>query len=189
MPTPTIAELCSRKKRPKTHRHASRSRIKPDVRPRPRTTRDYAPISYTDLAIRYDSSTSNDVSPVRYAFGQGAGFPRKPHNSLLLDQFSLLTIQSSTFHNLNFTSEYHSKRIQQPSNLQRQNSYSPTKPAISINIPPKPYLSIIDVNQLTRGSLDKAVKRNESRNLSPIRDHSVISKRINRMVRNKSTKF
>lgn len=31
----------------------------------------------------------------------------------------------------------------------------------TLNIPPKPYLSIIDFNQLTRGGLEEATKINE----------------------------
>lgn len=64
LPTPLVPELSSRKSRPKTHR--SRSRIRNEVKPRPKTTRVYAPITYKDLSINYDSGSSNEGSPVRY---------------------------------------------------------------------------------------------------------------------------
>lgn len=65
LPAPLVPEISSRKSRPKTHR--SRSRVRNEVKPRPKTTRVYAPITYKDLSINYDSGSSNEGSPVRYS--------------------------------------------------------------------------------------------------------------------------
>lgn len=154
---PLVSELKSKKQRPKTHRSRSRVRQSDIVKPRPKTTRSYAPISYNDLELlRDNSSTSNEYSPTRSGFGS-----RLTKNIYLdvnsvpdqykQDQYSLLSIQASKFKHLDFSeSKSKTKKI-------AQEEYIPThSDDILVNIPPKPSLSIIDFNQLTRGGLEKA---------------------------------
>lgn len=152
---PMLTELKPRKGRPRTHRSRARSRVRYDVQVRPKTTRAYAPISYTDLAMHYDSSDSNEGSPVRYGFGTRSTGNKymNPNASQLNDQYSLLTIHSSKFNNLEFA---------RPKTGPIILPAAPTKlitDATTINIGPKPYLSIIDFNQLTRGGLEQATKK------------------------------
>lgn len=188
---PILSELLPRKGRPKTHRPRGRSRIRPDIKPRPKTTRAYAPISYTDLSIRYDSSTSNEGSPNRYAtyYGGGGGgvgvgmgsnaisggFGTRSTGNIYMnqDQFSLIAIQSSKFSNLDFSNDY-KFRISPTTKLKpihmsgtapgangQSNKQSHYKTNVEIlQIPPKPYLSVIDFNQLTRGGLELAKRKN-----------------------------
>lgn len=167
---PITMEIGSRKGRPKTHRPRGRSRLRAEVKIRPKTTRTNAPISYTDLSIRYDSSTSNEGSPFRAGQGQhyGYGFGARQTGNIYMnqDQFSLSVIQSSKFNNLDFTNEFKSQidlprlPLQTPINsfaLGRSREIAP------LNVPPKPYLSIIDFNQLTRGGLERAQKREDEK--------------------------
>lgn len=183
---PITMEIGSRKGRPKTHRPRGRSRLRNEIKVRPKTTRTNAPISYTDLSIRYDSSTSNEGSPIRYGQGHyGYGFGSRPTGNIYMnqDQFSLLAIQSSKFNNLDFSNEFKSTTTDLPRLSQQQQQSSnnhhpfalgrsrePTTAAL--NIPPKPYLSIIDFNQLTRGGLERAQKRlDERKNLKHYHHH------------------
>lgn len=163
---PMMTELRRKKARPKTHRSRSKVRYNNVIKPRPKTTRSYAPISYTDLTMHYDnSSTSNEGSPTR-SYG---GFGSRSTGNIYVDihhtdqqrsdQYSLLAIRSSKFNALEFSANEHNK-LHIPKHL--------SPPSIrcrddNVSIPPKPSLSIIDFNQLTRGGLDRA-KRNESRN-------------------------
>lgn len=182
LPAPMLAELkTSRKGRPKTHRSRSRRRVKPDVRPRPRTTREYAPINYMDLGMHcYESSTSNEGSPVRYGFGSRGNANIYMNMNLYAndarpDQFSLINIQSSKFDNLDFTTNEF-RQMNLPKGGSNKQSLmtgagggggggaasvltAPTRlfnDVTTVNIAPKPYLSIIDFNQLTRGGLEQA---------------------------------
>ncbi|KFB40630.1 AGAP001814-PA-like protein [Anopheles sinensis] len=152
LPIPPVDELRPRKGRPRTHRPRARSKTRSEVRVRPKTTRAYAPISYTDLSICYDSATSDDGSPVRYMYHGNAGyggFRMRPHAHQ--DQFSLSNIQAARFSNLDFTSDF---RLKVP---KAKAVPEPKIPPIEIlNVPPKPHLTIIDFNQLTRGGLDEA---------------------------------
>lgn len=178
---PMVSELKPRKGRPRTHRSRTRRRVKPDVKPRPRTTRTNAPISYTDLGINYDSSTSNEGSPVRYGFGSRGNaniymnvLPQDTRH----DQFSLIAIQSSKFNNLAFTTnEFRQMSLPKQTTASKQQHQlmagnkdgtavsvltAPTRlfnDVTTVNIAPKPYLSIIDFNQLTRGGLERATAR------------------------------
>lgn len=161
-------ELKSKKHRPKTHRSRSRVRQKDVVQPRPKTTREYAPISYTDLELLRDSSiTSNEGSPTRSSFGS-----RLTKNIYFdinaiadhqkQDQYSLLSIQTSKFNNLNFSEMKASikntkRQTEEPIDLRK------TTDVLTITVPPKPSLTIIDFNQLTRGGLEQA-KRSKSLN-------------------------
>lgn len=164
---PMMTELRRKKPRPKTHRSRSKVRYNNVIKPRPKTTRSYAPISYTDLTMHYDnSSTSNEGSPTR-SYG---GFGSRSTGNIYVDihhtdqhqrpdQYSLLAIRSSKFNALEFpTNEFnklHIPKHSSPPSIRYRDD--------NVSIPPKPSLSIIDFNQLTRGGLDRA-KRNESRN-------------------------
>lgn len=162
-----------RKGRPKTHRERGRSRrrISPTVQPRPKTTRENAPISYNDLFIRgYDSGSSVEASPVRYAhYNQGRRTTKTTTHLANQDQFSLLTIQESKFSQLDFTNEFRLPKLRQitkppntrPDTINNATSLGSDKMNI---VTPKPYLSIIDFNQITRGGLERATQRcNEKR--------------------------
>lgn len=175
-----------RKGRAKTHRERGRSRrrISPDVQPRPTTTRENAPISYNDLFIRgYESGSSADASPNRYAtagYNQQSRRPlRAPHD----DQFSLLTIQASKFSQLDFSNEFRLPKLRHITT--NHASLAPTKPRLDTNninqqqyastlaaagdkinvVAPKSYVSIIDFNQITRGGLDRATQRGNEKRL------------------------
>lgn len=158
---PLMDELKPKKQRPKTHRSRSRVRQMHVVKPRPKTTRAYAPISYNDLELlRDNSSTSNECSPARSGFGS-----RLTKNIYLdtdfykQDQYSLLSIQASKFKNLDFSD---SKGAKIKTTVNNEKNLAPkTNSEILVNIPPKQSLSIIDFNQLTRGGLEQA-KRSAS---------------------------
>ena len=180
-------EISTRKGRPKTHHARSRRRISPEVKPRPKTTRTNAPISYNDLSIRYDSSTSNEGSPVRYGIYNGYGFGTRQTGNIYMnnDQFSLLAIQSSKFNNLDFSNDItiippstmstmtagggttlsttqflpKIKTAMTASSANTNNLLTRQTDAAQVTIAPKPYLSIIDFNQITRGGLEQATKK------------------------------
>lgn len=152
IPIPPLKELLARK-RPKTHRSRS-FRRKPEYQPRPRTTRNAAPINYFDLGIEYDSTSSVEGSPVRYPFHLStyrvkSSLPaysqqqQQLQQQQISDQFSLMTIKNANFNQLDFSHRPDKRvRTMQPRSLE----------------PVKPHLSIIDVNMLTRGSLEEATK-------------------------------
>lgn len=165
---PITMEIGSHKGRPKTHRPRGRSRLRAEVKVRPKTTRTNAPISYTDLSIRYDSSTSNEGSPIRYGHHYGYGFGARPTGNIYMnqDQFSLLAIQSSKFNNLDFTNEFRTALDlprQLPTPSQNPFALERSREPSTMNVPPKPSLSIIDFNQLTRGGLERATRRMDER--------------------------
>lgn len=153
LPISPSTQISSRRGRPKTHRPRTRSKAKQDIQPRPKTTRANAPISYKDLSKCYDSD-SNDNSPVRYNhMSYGFGTRSKGNIYLNQDQFSLLNIQSSQFHNLDFSTEFRPKsREKSPPKMEKGRMDQ----SATISVPPKPYLTIIDFNLLTRGGLEKA---------------------------------
>lgn len=162
-----VSELKSKKERPKTHRSRSRVRHSHIIKPRPKTTRAYAPISYNDLELlRDNSSTSNECSPTRSGFGS-----RVTRNIYLdvnalpdhhkPDQYSLLSIQMSKFKNLEFGDTKPKKERKEV--IEEKFDVPVKSDEILVNIPPKPSLSIIDFNQLTRGGLEQA-KRIASQN-------------------------
>lgn len=156
-----VTELKSKKQRPRTHRSRSRVRQMHIANPRPKTTRVHAPISYTDLELLRDgSSTSNEGSPIRSGFGARA--TRNVYFDAHPDQYSLLSIQASKFNQLEFG------EIKKPkSNKSIVDDRSSTMKFSEISGPVsgKPCLSIIDFNQLTRGGLEQA-KRSESQSRS-----------------------
>uniref|UniRef100_A0A1B0DQG4 Peptidase M14 domain-containing protein n=1 Tax=Phlebotomus papatasi TaxID=29031 RepID=A0A1B0DQG4_PHLPP len=156
LPVPLASEIRSKRGRPKTHCARARSRIRREVQTRPKTTRTYAPISYKDLSVCYDSDTSYEGSPIRSTY-HGYGFGTRSTGNIYLnqDQFSLLHIQSSKFNTLDFSNELRP----------RASTKSPPRIRTAFNrnddnvtLPPKPYLTIIDFNQLTRGGLEQAAK-------------------------------
>lgn len=165
-----VNEMKSKKERPKTHRSRSRVRKSDLIKPRPKTTRASAPISYNDLELlRDNSSTSNEFSPTRSGFGS-----RVTRNIYLdvnaipdqykPDQYSLLSIHMSKFKNLEFgDSKALKKEKNKKESIQEKCDVPNTTDEILVNIPPKPSLSIIDFNQLTRGGLEQA-KRIASQN-------------------------
>lgn len=150
LPIPPLKELLARK-RPKTDRSRA-FRSKPDYQPRPRTTRSTAPICIFDLGIDYDSSSSVEGSPVRYPFHLSSY--NRSKNSIpaniqqqqqqVSDQFSMMTIKNAAFNQLDFS--------QRPKTSQ---------PLVVKTDTAKPHLSIIDVNQLTRGSLEEAKSKQQ----------------------------
>ncbi|XP_049535259.1 cytosolic carboxypeptidase 6 [Anopheles darlingi] len=176
LPIPPMEELRPRKGRPRTHRPRARSKTRSEVRVRPKTTRAYAPISYTDLSICYDSATSDEGSPVRYHMYHGhagayGGLRMRPHAHQ--DQFSLSNIQAARFSNLDFTSDYRLKvpKLKTPATAGDQKM----PPIEMLTVPPKPHLTIIDFNQLTRGGLEEATAaggRTIDREKEKIRRHT-----------------
>lgn len=146
-------------KKPRKARR-SRSRIRQEVviKPRPQTTRTYAPISYTDVELTrgYDS-TSNEGSPTRSGFGtrcnrniylETLGDPKR-------DQYSLISIQAAKFQQLDFN-ENKSRKCSPVKGDGNVVTVGVDATDVIINVPPKPSLSIIDFNQLTRGGLEQA---------------------------------
>ncbi|XP_035918845.1 cytosolic carboxypeptidase 6-like [Anopheles stephensi] len=173
LPIPPVDELRPRKGgRPRTHRPRARSKTRSEVRVRPKTTRAYAPISYTDLSICYDSATSEDGSPVRYMYGHGnagyGGLRMRPH--IHQDQFSLSNIQAARFSNLDFTSDFRLK-VPKAKGVAQESKMPPIE---MLNVPPKPHLTIIDFNQLTRGGLEEATSSGKpiEREKEKIRRHT-----------------
>lgn len=157
---PLIGDLKSKKQRPKTHRSRSRVRQSHIIKPRPKSTRAYAPISYNDLELlRDNSSTSNECSPTRSGFGSRLNkniyldITSIPDN-YKPDQYSLLSIQASKFKHLDFND---SKGMKTKTTIDSEKiNIANNSDEILVNVPPKPSLSIIDFNQLTRGGLEQA---------------------------------
>lgn len=157
---PIVNELMPKKQRPKKHR--TRSRIRPshinESRPKTTTTRSYAPISYNDLELcRNYSSTSNECL-TKNIFSNINAFPDHHRKS---DQYLLLSIQDSKFKNLDFSDWKGAGALGGRKANEDRDSITKKTNELLVNVPPKPSLSIIDFNQLTRGGLDKA-KRSAS---------------------------
>ncbi|KAM7361346.1 cytosolic carboxypeptidase 6 isoform 2-T2 [Cochliomyia hominivorax] len=160
LPVNPPTDVRQKKRRPRTHHSRSRSKTRYEVKPRPKTTRCYAPISYTNLSICYDSGGSSDeggfspnrpLAPGSSHFSGYRNYRRVASSTLPSiqtphDQFSLLRLKSGKF---DLTPD-------SPFPEYGRKSTSPEKQIkfeLPVNVPPKPYLSIIDLNQLTRGSL------------------------------------
>lgn len=155
LPIPPLNEILStRKGRPKTHRPSRKFK---NIYPlRPKTTRENAPINYTDLSIYYDSDTSAEYSsPARYPFHSHFMLQ---HNRLRYQQGNLDPYSLSTFKlgNLELSPKNKKKKKKKPE-LAISEMYPCTSDVV--NNPPKPYLSIIDFNMLTRGGLEEATSR------------------------------
>ncbi|XP_060645962.1 cytosolic carboxypeptidase 6 isoform X1 [Drosophila nasuta] len=159
LPMPLVSEMRlqgKRRGRPRTHHSRSRSRTRYEVKPRAKTTRCHAPISYTNLSICYDSAggVSSDeggysptrpmnIAPGSSSFSGYRNYRRAATaNCALHDQYSLGVCE----HQGGAGVGSRSKRGAAPLTMEM-----PVPPGVSV--PPKPYLSIIDLNQLTRGSL------------------------------------
>ncbi|XP_058823902.1 cytosolic carboxypeptidase 6 [Topomyia yanbarensis] len=170
LPIPPMDELRTRKGRPRTHRPRTRSRNRSEVHSRPKTVRTYAPISYTDLSICYDSSSSPEGSPIRYMYSTYGGFRMRALGPP--DQYSLSNIQAARFSNLDFSNDFRFKVTPKT-----KTALEHKMPPIEIlNVPPKPCLTIIDFNQLTRGGLEEATSgRTFEREKDKIRRHTMKS--------------
>lgn len=153
-----------RKGRPKSHRPQRKfQNIYPS---RPKTTRENAPISYTDLSIYYDSDTSADYSsPARYPF----------HSHFMLQHNRLRYFQttqdpcpmtSQKFSNLELSPKAKRKEKPAASTVSGESILLP-KHQDTFTLPTKPYLSIIDFNMLTRGGLDEAVASKSPEKVCP----------------------
>lgn len=139
--------------RPKTHRPRNRSKARSETHqlvPRPKTTRVNAPISYKDLSKCYESD-SNEGSPVRHNY-MGYGFGTRATGNIYLnqDQYSLCNIKTAKFSALDFSSGDGRGGGGGKSHIVGKSD------ADHVKIPPKPYVTIIDFNQLTRGGLERA---------------------------------
>lgn len=157
---PMIKDIAGKKERPKTHRSRSKRRIIREITPRPKTTRSYAPISCTDLIIQYDSSTSNEGSPTRSGFGDRANKNiYMPENKT--DQHSTITTKSSK--KIGFVKSeikcFSSVRHVSPTKVSVNIAKTLKNDVTTVIVPPKPSLTIIDFNQLTRGSLEAAKRK------------------------------
>lgn len=153
LPIPLLTDVFTKRKgRPKSHR--PRRKIKNNIYPlRPKTTRENAPINYTDLSICYDSDTSADFSsPARYPFHSHFMLQ---HNRMRLfqtqnDPFSLSSLKLGNLE----LSPKHKKKPKHTSIISECTSKTDTFVA-----PPKAYVSVIDFNLLTRGGLDEATSK------------------------------
>ncbi|ALC47616.1 CG31019, partial [Drosophila busckii] len=154
LPVPLVPELRMRSKRrgrARAHQSRSRSKSRYEVKLRPRTTRCHAPIAYTNLSICYDSTgAAGGYSSDEGGFSPTRAMPIAPGSSCFSgyrsqrraatascaahDQYSLGLGLSE----LGLSGSRGKRAMELPGN---------------VNVPPKPYLSIIDLNQLTRGSL------------------------------------
>lgn len=148
LPIPPLTEILTKRKgRPKTHR--PRHKFKNIYPNRPKTTRENAPINYKDLSIYYDSDTSAEYSsPVRYPFHSHFMLQHHRLRQSHLDPYTFSTLKLGT---LDLS----------PKSRKKTTTASETSPPKSevVNTPPKPYLSIIDFNLLTRGGLEEATSR------------------------------
>lgn len=157
LPIPPLNEILSKRKgRPKSHRQ--HRKFKNIYQMRPKTTRENAPINYTDLSIYYDSDTSAEYSsPARYPFHSHFMLQ---HNRLRHQQHrdnDPFLLSSLKLGNLDLSPK--SKRKAKPTSTASE--IVPSKAETALTMPPKPYLSIIDFNLLTRGGLEEATKSPE----------------------------
>lgn len=143
------------KARPKTHLSRDKTRRVYEVQVRPKTTRNYAPISYNDLSICYESVSSDEAcSPIRQSFVVNR--KNTHHKQSNVDHYSMMSIKSSKFDKLILTeADSKTKTSSNKSYFPYNNSEYEHDEAYVVNT--KQYLSIIDFNQLTRTSIDKAV--------------------------------
>lgn len=154
LPIPPLNEmlLTKRKGRPKTHRQ--NRKFKNIYPSRPKTHRENAPLNYTDLSIYYDSDTSAEYSsPARYPFHSHFMLQ---HNRLRYAQSQQdpFSISSLKLGNLELSPK--NKKKKKPTSTVSETAPSKSELVVSV---PKPYLSIIDFNMLTRGGLEEATSR------------------------------
>lgn len=152
---PMVSEIITKRKvRSKTNLPKSNSKIHFAIPVRPKTTRNYAPISYNDLSICYECISSDEAcSPIRQSFVNRTNILPKLPNP---DNLSMMSIKSSKFDKLILIEAEQKLRTItnkndfsgcQNSDLDQEEAYIGTKQ----------YLSIIDFNKLTRSSIEKAV--------------------------------
>lgn len=152
LPIPPLNEILSKRKgRPKTHRPSRKFK---NIYPiRPRTTRENAPINYTDLSIYYDSDTSAEYSsPARYPF----------HSHFMLQHHRLRYHQSQNDPFSVSMLKLGNLELSPKSKKKKKTTSVVSDPAASkemVSTPTKPYLSIIDFNMLTRGGLEEATSK------------------------------
>jgi hypothetical protein len=159
LPIPPLTEILTKrqKQRPKTHK--PRRKIKHIYPLRPKTTRENAPINYTDLSIYYDSDTSNDYSsPARYQFQSHFQHNRLRYYQQQQQQMQhdAFTLSSLRLGNLELSPKHSNKKKQKAAS--NFSECSPSK-ADTFIAAPKPYVSVIDFNLLTRGGLDEATSK------------------------------
>lgn len=158
---PLVSEMRQqgkRRGRPRTHHSRSRSRTRYEVKPRPKTTRCHAPIAYTNLSICYDSAGGGGggvggVSSDEGGFSPTRPTPIAPGSSCFSGYRNYRrAVTASCGHH-----DQYSLGTSEPAAGSRHKRRAAAAAAaalpIDVPVPPKPYLSIIDLNQLTRGSL------------------------------------
>lgn len=153
LPIPPLSEILSKRKgRPKRD-NGFRRKFNSETLKRPTTTRTHAPINYTDLSICYDSDTSNDVSPARYQFHSNFMHYQNRLNRMayMTDQYYKPTKFGAMDLNL-----YQGKKSTKSKKTASTTSGESFPKVEMISVAPKPYLSIIDFNLLTRGGLEEA---------------------------------
>lgn len=159
---PMLQDVKQRKGRPKSHRpHKKFLNIYPT---RPRTTRENAPISYTDLSIYYDSDAEAETYPARFPFHSNFMMQHSRLRYFQASQDHPFSVPSSKFENQSPKSRR--KKKKGTSTISGESSGSPllkSQPDVTFTLAPKPYLSIIDFNMLTRGGLDEAVAKSPER--------------------------
>lgn len=161
LPIPPLKEiLCKRKGRSKNKNQKRKFRY--ELKPRSKSSRPYAPINYTDLSIYCESDTSNEGSPSRHPYHSNyLVYQNRLHRYNNLTDHSLPSLKS-----LNRESDseiYQTKKSKKKKALSTLSDLTGTTTKLDmINTPPKPYLSIIDFNLLTRGGLEEAASINKS---------------------------
>lgn len=180
LPMPLTKELKTKgRRRPKTHQSQSQRHRRYEVQPRPVTIRCHAPISYTNLSICYDDSGASSImdsnySPLRsYGVAPVSGhfsghhkttttpttpalISYPPLNEHYLNLLRLRgTVNPDYYNTSGYKNTYYTQHLRQRSTHSVER-YRPQTSAggeeVAITVPPRPYLSIIDLNQLTRGS-------------------------------------
>jgi hypothetical protein len=174
LPIPPLNEiLCKRKGRSKTNR--PKRKFKYEFKQKQKIDRPSAPINYTDLGICYDSDTSYEGgSPVRYPFHSNILLYQNRLNRYahMSDHFSLSNLSRSKSGNLDTAFEGQQKRKSKGKTVSMISGETEASSKVDIiNIPPKPYLSIIDFNLLTRGGLEEATNTTSNRSFEKVCPH------------------
>lgn len=154
LPVPLVSEMrVQGKRRGRTRTHHSRSRARYEVKPRPKTTRCHAPIAYTNLSICYDSAGGGGVSSDEGGYSPVRPLPIAPGSSTFSGYRNYRRAATASCAAHDQYSVVHGDH----GGASRSKRSAAAPPLIElppgVSVPPKPYLSIIDLNQLTRGSL------------------------------------
>lgn len=162
LPMPIVTEVRSKRRgRNRAHHSRSRSKTRYEVKPRPKTPRCHAPIAYTNLSICYDSgggggssdeggfSPARPLAPGSSCFSGYRNYRRAATASCSAhpghDQYSPFALGALK------TGSDHGGGV--GGSKGKRSAAVTIEVPLPVNVPPKPYLSIIDLNQLTRGSL------------------------------------